>query len=423
MLTPELAQEIAAGITAAIGFNVLVTDRQGRVIGSADPSRVGTLHEASVDVVRRRAEAWHDPEAARRLSGVRPGITLPLTLGQEVVGTVGITGDPQVVRPFGEIVRRQTEIMLRQTTLLRLELRRERAVEQLVADIASYQEGVVDAEAVRTRAEELGFVVDVPRAVVVLAVDLGSAAPGREAADTDGRQVPVRLAMEVFHAGGDLVAPVGAAGVAVLADLVPRGGPERCSGLLHELGGTLVRRIEQRLGAGSWVGIGAPASGLAELPRSYHEAWSALRIGRRLLPGARVHDARDFRVWDLLMGVAPRQRRDFRRAMLGTLPAHRGWPELRRTLIALVEHGLRLTETAQALHIHRNTLLYRLKRLSTAVGADARAPRVAIALYLACLVEEIDHADAAGLVGSADAAGLVGRSAAWGPAEPSAPSG
>ncbi|MFB9184210.1 CdaR family transcriptional regulator [Dactylosporangium sucinum] len=396
MLTPELAQEIAASITAAIGFNVLVTDRQGRVIGSADPTRVGTLHEASVSVVRRRAEAWHNPAAARRLSGVRPGITLPLTLGQEVVGTVGITGDPAVVRPFGEIVRRQTEIILRQTALLRLELRRERAVEQLVADIASYEAGVVDAEPLRTRAEELGFVVDVPRAVVVVAVEPQAAAPGREpGADPDSRQLPVRLAAEVFHAAGDLVAPVGATAVAVLADLVPRGGPERCVDVLHELGGALVRRIEQRLGAGSWVGVGAPASGLAELPRSYHEAWSALRIGRRMMPGVRVHDARDFRVWDLLMGIAPRQRHDFRRAMLGTLSAQRGWPELRRTVIALVEHGLRLTETAEALHIHRNTLLYRLKRLSAAVGADSRAPRVAIALYLACLLEEIDQVDAA----------------------------
>jgi carbohydrate diacid regulator len=394
MLTPELAQEIAASITAAIGFNVLVTDRLGRVIGSADPARVGTLHEASVAVVRRRMEAWHDPEAARRLSGVRPGITLPLKLGQEVVGTVGITGDPEVVRPFGEIVRRQTEIILRQTTLLRLELRRERAVEQLVADIASYQEGVVDAEPLRTRAGELGFVVDLPRAAVVIAVDLPSATPAPETAvDTDPRQVPVRLAGEVFQAAGDLIAPVGAAAVAVLADLVPRGGPERSIQVLHQLASTLIRRIEQRLGVRSWAGIGASASGLAELPRSYHEAWSALRIGRRMLPGVHVHDARDFRVWDLLLGVAPRQRHDFRRAMLGTLVAQRGWPELRRTLIALVEHGLRLTETAEALHIHRNTLLYRLKRLSVAVGADARAPRVAIALYLACLLEEIDQAE------------------------------
>jgi carbohydrate diacid regulator len=64
MLTPELAQEIATSITAAIGFNVLVTDRDGRVIGSADPTRVGSQHEASVSVVRRRTEAWHDPDAA-----------------------------------------------------------------------------------------------------------------------------------------------------------------------------------------------------------------------------------------------------------------------------------------------------------------------------------------------------------------------
>lgn len=391
MLAPELAQEIAGSITAAIGFNVLITDRHGRVIGSADPSRVGTVHEASLAVVRRRTEAWHDPEAARRLSGVRPGITLPLTLGQEVVGTVGITGDPEVVRPFGEIVRRQTEIILRQTTLLRLQVRRERAVEQLVADIASFQEGVVDAEPLRTRAGELGFAVDLPRAVVVVAVE--PAAATESGVDADLRQVPVRLAMEVFQAAGDLVAPVGAAAVVVLADLIPRGGPERAIDVLHELGDRLVHRIEQRLGAASWVAIGAPASGLAELPRSYHEAWSALRIGRRMLPAVRVHDARDFRVWDLLMGVAPRQRHDFRRATLGALAAQRGWPDLRRTIITLVEHGFRLAETADALHVHRNTLLYRLTRISSVVGADARAPRVAIALYLACLLEEIDQAD------------------------------
>lgn len=394
MLTPELAQEIATSITAAIGFNVLVTDRLGRVIGSADPTRVGTVHEASVAVVRRRTEAWHDPAAARRLSGVLPGITLPLTLGQEVVGTVGITGDPGVVRPFGEIVRRQTEIILRQTALLRLEMRRERAVEQLVADIASYQEGVVDAEPLRTSAGELGFVVDLPRAVVVMAVDAPPGVPGPESAlDPDPRQIPVRLAMEVFQAAGDLVAPVGASAVAVLADLVPRGGPQRSVEVLHKLAGVLVQRIEQRLGVGAWVGIGAPASGLAELPRSYHEAWSALRIGRRMMPSVHVYDARDYRVWDLLLGVAPRQRQDFRRAMLANLTAERSWPELRRTVIALVEHGLRLADTAFALHIHRNTLLYRLKRISAAIGADARAPRIAIALYLACLLEEIDQAE------------------------------
>lgn len=34
MLTPAVAQEIADTITAAIGHNVLITDQEGRVIGS-----------------------------------------------------------------------------------------------------------------------------------------------------------------------------------------------------------------------------------------------------------------------------------------------------------------------------------------------------------------------------------------------------
>ncbi len=51
-LTPALAQEIAGDTSAIIGLNIIITDADGIVIGGGDQSRVGTFHEASVEVVR-----------------------------------------------------------------------------------------------------------------------------------------------------------------------------------------------------------------------------------------------------------------------------------------------------------------------------------------------------------------------------------
>ena len=54
VLTPELAQQVAIDIGRITGFNVLITDQQAVVIGCGDQSRIGTLHEASHEVLRTR---------------------------------------------------------------------------------------------------------------------------------------------------------------------------------------------------------------------------------------------------------------------------------------------------------------------------------------------------------------------------------
>ena len=111
-LTPTIAQEIAGDTSAIIGLNIIITDAAGIVLGSGDQTRVGTFHEASVDVVAHQRVESHNAEQAARLQGVRPGMTLPIVHKDTVVGTVGITGTPDQVSRFGQLVKRQTEILL-----------------------------------------------------------------------------------------------------------------------------------------------------------------------------------------------------------------------------------------------------------------------------------------------------------------------
>src|SRR6201989_475033 len=132
-LTPELAQQVAIDIGRITGFNVLITAQQAVVIGCGDQSRIGTLHEASHEVLRTRQAKTHTAEQARRLRGVKPGISLPIIVGAEAIGTVCLTGSPEDVRRFGLVVQRQTELLLEEAALLRSRLLHERAGPQLLS--------------------------------------------------------------------------------------------------------------------------------------------------------------------------------------------------------------------------------------------------------------------------------------------------
>ncbi|WP_314174023.1 CdaR family transcriptional regulator [Streptomyces winkii] len=387
-LTPELAQEIAGETSAVIGLNVLITDRDGTVIGSGDTSRVGTVHEASIEVLRTLQARTHSAEEAARLRGVRPGITLPIVLDGVPAGTVGLTGSPRRVRQFGLVVRRQTEILLQESVLLRHRLVRERAREDLLRDVAFFDPGSADPGLVVARAAELGVDLLLPRAAVLVVTAPRDAGPrAGPPGILPSTSSPLRTAREIFNGPQDVVAEMRAGRIAVLCRL-PAGedwayGLEaRCRDLLHEL--------RRRHGAVAHAGFGEAASDLPALHASYTDADDAVRIGPAALPGRDVYPVRALRVQQLLASTGQQARARFTAARLGGLADEPAGAALRSTLVAWHESGFNLVRAAKSLHIHRNTLLYRLEKISKLTRRNIREPAEATAVYLACLVDQLD---------------------------------
>jgi carbohydrate diacid regulator len=360
VLTAELAREIAGETSRIVGHNVLITGRDGVVMGSGDTRRIGTLHEASLEVMRTLEPAWHSAEQARRLSGVRPGMTLPIMLDGAAVGTVGITGSPRQVRQFGLVVQRQTEILLREAVLLHSKLARERALTDLVRDIALYDADDTDADAIAGRAAELGLDATIPRVVALADV------PAAE---------PVRAVREFFGRPQDVVAEMAAGRVCLLAG--PPGPLDRC----QRLAGALNARI----------GVSDPATGVLGLRDAYRDAADALRIGPLVEAGTLVYTAGALRLHQLLAATGRQTRDRFTELTLGPLRTEPDWPILRETLIAWAESGFHLVRAAARLHIHRNTLIYRLDKIATKTGRTARIPAEGLRLYLACLTGQLER--------------------------------
>ena len=378
-LTPELAQQIAIDIGRITGFNVLITDRQAVVIGCGDQSRLGTLHEASHEVLRTRQAKTHTAGQARRLRGVKPGISLPIIVGAEAIGTVCLTGSPEEVRRFGLVVQRQTELLLEEAALLRSRLLHEQAVDDFLRDIALHDPEVMDPDTLQARAAALGLTPALAHTAVVLDVR----------ARPDGTAAVFRISLlrtvrEFFGSSQDLAGEITAGRYAVLhaMDTVSGDLTGRCQ-LLADL-------IRQRHGLDTWIAAGEPAAGLAGMHSSYRHAAAALRIGPVLDPDARVFAVADLRVPQLVAAAVGQERSEFAASVLGGLRDRADWPTLRETLIAWSEGGFNLLRAAERLHVHRNTLLYRLGKIEQLSARQMREPTQAIAMYLAALADLLD---------------------------------
>jgi purine catabolism regulator len=130
-------------------------------------------------------------------------------------------------------------------------------------------------------------------------------------------------------------------------------------------------------------GVGASAVTLEDWRTSLREAGQALELARRLGKQTPLYYP-DLSVYRLLFQLEHNPEIiTFQEETLGALLGHEGANELIHTLETYFEHNGNLSQTAEALFIHRNTLIYRLERIATITNLDLDNPEERLAMQLA----------------------------------------
>lgn len=142
------------------------------------------------------------------------------------------------------------------------------------------------------------------------------------------------------------------------------------------------------------AGISRPMVGLSALREAYREAKDALSIANQL--GEREHATYygDLKLFQLLLALKERNLEHMRRFYQETLQAlvehdERKQADLIRTLNGFFEANGNLAKAAQDLDVHRNTLVYRLDRISELTGLDLNDADNRLILHLALKVQRV----------------------------------
>ncbi len=130
-------------------------------------------------------------------------------------------------------------------------------------------------------------------------------------------------------------------------------------------------------------GVGRGVPDIGAWRDSFRQAGQALEMAQQLHIDKPLFFA-DLSVYRLLLQIERHSElAAFQAETIGPLLAYEGGAEMLRTLEAFFEHNGNISQTAEALYIHRNTLLYRMERIAGILEIDLERPEARLALQLA----------------------------------------
>jgi purine catabolism regulator len=347
----------------------------------------GRLAESAAALIAQERPALEEWLREVPLSAFDPPVTLrPLAHGQTrliapIMVQGSIAGFLSLLGSDGELGEMHRLAVGRAAHACAIELVRARAARDARDEVEEELLDVLTAgrpgshQAARERAKRKGFDVDANYLVIAAEPVEPGLAP------------TIRAAWERQLATMRLTALVRERGEATLAlvSLAGRRAPDPRSVVDH-----LHRAARVSANTPVALGYGAVRSGASEVAAGAREAEQALTMGRRLFGPDSATAFNDLGLYRLLYALQPLpEMRAFRDDALARLRAKDRAGVLLQTLAAYLATNGSPTDAADRLHLHRNTVLYRLGRIEDLLGVDLRNAEVRLSLHLALKIGEV----------------------------------
>ncbi|MGG1658608.1 CdaR family transcriptional regulator [Brevibacillus sp. NRS-1366] len=360
MLTEKIAQQIVRETMNRLNRNINIMDNTGTIIASGDPARVNQIHEGASDVIRTKEPLLITKDNQQHYKGARPGINLPIHFQDQIIGVIGITGNPEEILEFGELVKMITEMMINQSFLASQIEWKQRMKEMVFEELVKAEPNY---DAVEQRLNLLKVKLKPPFHVSLIQIG----------------EIPLQSQeliqrMEVLLDDQHLL--VGFLKVNRLFILTSDLAEQAVKRKLET-----IRAYMQHAGIPFHIGLGSGVMERGEIGRSREEATLALLLGDGKQGVTAFADIENLALIDR---IDSHVKQKYAERVLTHMT-----PKLIETLEAFLSNNLSITETAKTMCIHRNTLLYRLSKIKDLTGYDPQAFQDAVSLQLAVWIHQI----------------------------------
>lgn len=405
VLDQHIAKQIVSRTMKIIGHNINVMNGQGVILGSGDPKRIGSTHEGALLAIAQNRNVELSEEVASGLHGVKPGINLPLHYQGQIIGVIGITGDPAELTHYGELLKMTAEMIVEQANQQDQLQWENRQREEFILQLIKAQTD--DDEQLHRWAKQLDIDISLPRVAAIIEVSEKQSTPTQQKSaafsslilseqNADERNPRVsEILKQVLHLlqnpdRGNLIAMTSMSQLVILKPAFLDGkqwDPE----LENQRIDKLLQRLPAQMDLNFKIALGHFFPEKGGIARSYQTAQETLNLGKQLNPEGTKYLFEDYSLQVLLSGL----KHDWRGQALASpyqqLAKADKNGQLRKTLAAYITHFGDAQQCANALFIHRNTLRYRLDKIQQLTKSDIHSLHGLLSLYLGQLIDTSNY--------------------------------
>ena len=378
ILSERIAKEIIHEVASVVSTNINLMDENGRIIASTNPNRVGFIHQGALHVLQDKLEELYIQDEDS-LSNVKPGLNLPIIIDEKTVGVVGLTGPFEEVSQIGRIVKRMTEILLRDQIAKQKQdaynLQRDRFFDSIL-----YSKEALVSQEIIDLSSRIGFDISKPRHLIIFQL-----AEEHEIANSMNNQerwnelnhffssASKKWGIEIYHKNDQWIAFV---------DFTDK---NKILGLCEQIENSFKCQTGFQLIAG----VSSLTSINQDYPSLFLQAKKALKASKNHLHDIFFYDGSNLEI--LLSTIDAQTKRDYLKSLFGDTEKEVLY-KIMRLLREYFKSGGSLPSCSEHLFIHPNTLQYKLKKLVTLTGHDVRNIQDSSIFYIGLIFyEDLTH--------------------------------
>ena len=349
-LNTERAQKIADGIMKVIPYNIFIMDPTGVILATGDKEKIGKLHPEAISTLQRKETyvVYENSQTETR------GINLPILYSNQIMGVIGIYGEPKEVMAAGQICMSIALLMIENQILNEMSAIKESRLKDFLYEWISLAPDQYTAQFI-DQANYLGIDLKLPRTAVIL----------------KSRRTRFSVVESVRRMLRE-------------TEYVVRQGMEE-SLLLLQTDAQLDERLKKMMELSKDLACCYVGESHTVASKATHSVTQTMQAAGALGICKPIVKYQEVFLECLLEGVEVSKELS---AMISLLREKDSDGVLRETVYAYMEDNDNYTAICDKLHVHRNTLNYRLAKIEELTGKNPRRAKELMLLYVAFLKME-----------------------------------
>ncbi|MBW8350185.1 helix-turn-helix domain-containing protein [Bacillus sp. IITD106] len=354
MITREIGEMIVKEASKVLKLNINIMNDKGIIIASGDPSRINYIHEGALKVVQTNLPVEITENNKKMLRGTLTGINLPIYFQDNIIGVIGITGDPEEIGNRGILVQMMTELMVKQAYMTSQSEWRQRTKDMIIEELLMENQ---NNERIDRRLSLLDLKMEAP--FIICLIEIGDS--------SFSRSLLIKRIEEIIGEQNVIAGFININKLIIISTALTY---DKVTFKLNEIVKEFkIQKIQMRLAYSTIV------QNIQGIPNGYKECEIALEMSdseHKIIPYV------DVEAKALVNQIDSRFSKPFRDRIL-----QKNLKSYVETLQVFFDCSLNIKDAAEKLYIHRNTLIYRLNKIKQESGYDPQNFHDAFAIQLA----------------------------------------